>query len=106
MPGGPAASFERPPGVTRSGENDEFARAVIRALRGTMPPASGTLGRVTIRLFLNENGDLKDLSLVRGSDHAPLNQSIVFAARQTSFPIPPEGATAADRTFLITYVYR
>jgi TonB family protein len=105
-PGGLGAAVERPPGVTRTGENDEFGRGVIRALRKTMPPPSGTLGRVTVRLFLNENGNLQNLTLVRGSDDAPLNQSVMFAARQTSFPIPPVGATVADRTFLVTYVYR
>jgi hypothetical protein len=25
---------------------------------------------------------------------------------QASFPFPPKNATAADRTFLVTYVYR
>ena len=35
-----------PPGITRSGENDNFGRGVIRALKKTMPPATGTKGRV------------------------------------------------------------
>src|SRR5674476_1208487 len=33
-PGGSSA-VQRPPGITRSGENDEFARNVIRALQKT-----------------------------------------------------------------------
>ena len=35
-----------------------------------------------------------------------MDQNVVFAAKQSSFPIPPAGATVADRTFLVTYVYR
>jgi hypothetical protein len=35
-----------------------------------------------------------------------MDQNVVFAAKQASFPIPPAGATTADRTFLVTYVYR
>src|SRR5262249_48334318 len=45
------ASVGRPPNITRSGENDEFGRGVVRALRRTMPGPSGVAGRVTIRLL-------------------------------------------------------
>ena len=44
--------------------------------------------------------------LVRSSGDPILDQNVVFAARQSSFPIPPAGATLADRTFLVTYIYR
>src|SRR5581483_1038296 len=47
-PGERATAVMRPPGITRSGENDDFARGVIRALRRTMP-ASNIPTRVTIR---------------------------------------------------------
>ena len=57
-PGGRSAAVMRPPNVTRSGENDEFGRGVIRALRKTMPVARDTLGRVTVRLLLSETGNL------------------------------------------------
>ena len=40
---GRSAAATRPPGVTRSGENDEFGRGVIRALRETMPAPRGML---------------------------------------------------------------
>jgi protein TonB len=103
---GRSAAATRPPGVTRSGENDEFGRGVIRALRKTMPPPSGVLGRVMVRMFLNDNGNLQDVQVVSGSGDAGLDQNVVFAVRQTSFPLPPVGATAADRTFLVTYIYR
>ena len=104
-PGGRSAAVMRPPGVTRSGENDEFGRGVIRALRQTMPTPSGALGRVTIRLFLSETGNLADLRLIRSAGDPILDQNVMFAAKQSSFPIPPAGATVPDRTFLVTYVY-
>ncbi len=104
--GGLGAAVSRPPGITRSGENDDFARGVIRALRQTMPAPSGVLGRVTVRLLLNENGNLVEVALLRAAEDPILTQSIVFAVRQASFPFPPAGANLADRTFMVTYIYR
>ncbi|MCC7253934.1 energy transducer TonB [Hyphomicrobium sp.] len=104
-PPGRSAAASRPPGITRSGENDEFGRAVIRALRQTMPPPRGTFGRVTVRLILTENGDLAEVRVLDASGTS-LDQSVVFATKQTYFPLPPYRSTVADRTFLITYIYR
>ncbi|MFT3730319.1 MAG: TonB family protein [Hyphomicrobium sp.] len=103
--GGGAAAFQRPPGITRSGLNDAFARAVIRALQQTMPQLTNTLGRVTVRIFLSENGNVVDVKLLAGSKDPSLNQDVVFAAKQTSYPIPPAGSNEADRTFMVTYIY-
>jgi TonB family protein len=97
--------FARPPGITKSGENDEFGRGVIRALRRTMP-GSDRLGQVTIRLLLSETGNIVEVRLMRSGGDPIMDQNVVFAAKQASFPIPPAGTTVADRTFLVTYVYR
>jgi hypothetical protein len=35
-----------------------------------------------------------------------MDDGVMFSAQQASFPFPPKGATVADRTFLITYVYK
>jgi protein TonB len=104
-PGGRAAAVARPPGATRSGENDEFGRGVIRALRQTMPSPNGQLGRVTVKLLLSHNGNLAEVQLIRSAGILGLDQSVVFAVKQASFPIPPGGATLVDRTFLVTYIY-
>jgi TonB family protein len=100
------ATVGRPPNITRSGENDEFGRGVVRALRRTMPSPSGVNRRVTIRLVLSETGNLVNIALVRSSGDQQFDQSIMFAARQSSFPIPPAGSTLSDRLFLVTYIYR
>jgi len=100
------SGISRPPGITRSGENDEFGLGVVRALRATMPPPTGGLGQVTVRLILNENGDLTDVTVLQSSGIAALDQRVVFATKQTNFPLPPYKSTVADRTFLIRYVYR
>ena len=104
-PGGRGAAVARPPGATRSGENDEFGRGVIRALRQTMPSPNGQLGRVTVKLLLSNNGNLAEVQLIRSAGIPGLDQSVVFAVKQASFPIPPGGATLVDRTFLVTYIY-
>jgi periplasmic protein TonB len=104
-PSGLSTAAIRPPDITRSGENDEFGRRVIRALRQTMPAARGELGRITVRLLLSATGDLVEVQLVRPASDPILTQSVVFAVKQSSFPIPPAGATRSDRTFLVTYIY-
>ena len=101
-----SSSATRPPGITRSGENDRFGRDVIRALKKMMPPARGMHGRVTIRLFLNERGNVANIVLVQSGGNRNLDHDVVFSAYQASFPFPPKNATVADRTFLVTYIYR
>ena len=104
-PPGRSAAASRPPGITRSGENDDFGRAVVRALRQTMPPPQGIYGVVGVRLILTENGDLASVDVVEKSG-TNLDQSVGFATKQTYFPLPPYKSTAVDRTFYIRYVYR
>lgn len=103
--GGFSAASTRPPNITRSPQNDEFGRRVIAALRVTMPPPLGPPNRVTIRILLSDKGNVVDVHVIRRSDDASLDQSVVYAALQASYPIPPGGSTAIDRTFLVTYIY-
>lgn len=103
---GRSSAFNRPAGITRSGENDEFGRGVIRALKKTMPPATGTKGRITIKLILDERGNISTVKLVQGAGIRDLDDGVMFSAQQASFPFPPKNATVSDRTFLITYVYK
>lgn len=104
--GGGGAGVQRPPGITRSGENDDFARGVIRALQQTMPQLSNTFGRVGVRIILDKNGTLVSTEVIKPSQVAGLDQSVVFATRQSSFPLPPLNANSADLTFFVTYIYR
>ena len=104
--GGGGAGVERPPGITRSGENDAFARGVIRALQRTMPQLSNTRGRVTVRITLDKNGSLVRTQVLRPSQVAGLDQNVVFATRQSSFPLPPRNAVPVDLVFVVTYIYR
>jgi len=104
--GGGGAGVERPPGITRSGENDAFARGVVSALRRTMPQLIETRGRVTVRITLDMDGSLVSTQVVRASNIAGLDRSVVFATRQTSYPFPPRNARDADLVFLITYIYQ
>jgi protein TonB len=102
---GGSSAVQRPPGITRSGENDEFARNVIRALQKTMPRENAR-GRVTVRIVLNENGSRADVKLLQSGGDPDLDFNVMFAARQTAYPFPPKNATLVDRTFTVTYIYR
>ena len=104
--GGGGAGVQRPAGITRSGENDAFARGVIRALQTTMPQLSNTRGRVTVRITLDMKGNLVSTEVVKPSTVAGLDQSVVFATRQSSFPFPPYNAKPVDLVFIVTYIYR
>lgn len=104
--GGGGAGVQRPAGITRSGENDDFARNVIRALQTTMPQLRNTFGRVTVRIELNKNGNLVRTNVIKPSEIAGLDQSVVFATQQSSFPFPPHNAVPADLIFFVTYIYR
>lgn len=104
--GGGGAGVQRPAGITRSGENDDFARGVIRALQSTMPQLRNTFGRVTVRIELNMNGNLVRTTVLKPSNVAGLDQSVVFATQQSSFPFPPRNAVPADLVFFVTYIYR
>lgn len=101
-----SGSAARPADITRSGENDDFGRGVIRALRTTMPQLRATAGQVTVRILISEKGNLSQVQLVRSSGNASLDQSVMFSVQQSSFPFPPARATVSDRTFLVTYIYR
>ncbi len=103
--GGSSSAVQRPPGITRSGENDEFARNVIRALQKTMPRIHAN-GRVTVRIVLSENGSRADVQLLKSGGDSDLDFNVVFAARQTAYPFPPNKSTLVDRTFTVTYIYR
>ena len=103
---GRSSGATRPPGITRSGENDKFGRDVIRSLRKMMPPPRGIKGRVTIRIFLDEKGYIARAELVQSGGNRELDQNVLFSAQQANFPYPPNGATVADRTFRVTYIYR
>lgn len=105
-PGGGGAGMERPPGITRSGANDAFGRGVVRALQQTMPQLDNTFGRVTVRITLDMTGNLVRTEVVKPSNVAGLDQSVMFATKQTNYPLPPGNANTADLVFLITYIYR
>jgi TonB family protein len=103
--GGGGAGLQRPAGITRSGENDAFARGVVSALQRTMPQLNDTRGRVTVRITLDMDGSIVNTQVVRPSNIAGLDRSVVFATRQTSYPFPPRNAKPDDLVFLITYIY-
>lgn len=104
-PGNRAGGISRPPGITRSGENDDFARGVIRALYRTMPESRAFRGRVTVRIILDTNGNWTEVKIVIPSGDNSFDQAVVFAAKQASFPIPPARSIPVDRIFMVTYIY-
>ena len=107
-------AFARPPDITRSAENDEFGRNVLRALKSTMPSAR-TIGQITIRLLLDETGKLLEVHAIKTEGDpqniAPakyagdLERIVLNAVKRTHFPHSPKGATVSDRSFLARYVY-
>jgi hypothetical protein len=56
----------RPSNITYSTEKLEFGRGALRALRRTVPQSS-RIGRLKIRLLLDEKGRLRDLQLIESA---------------------------------------
>lgn len=104
-PGGGGAGVSRPPGHTRSGENDAFFRGVVRALQIAMPQLRDTVGMVTVRIILDMNGNLVRTEVMSPSGVPGLDQSVVFSTKQASFPFPPRNAVPADLEFRVRYLY-
>jgi periplasmic protein TonB len=102
---GRTTAGSRPPGITRSGANDDFGRRVVAELQKTMPQLRDTLGHVTVRIVLDQNGNVVEVKVIQPSNIAGLDQSVVFAVKQTNFPFPPPNATDIDRIFQIRYNY-
>jgi TonB family protein len=75
-------------------------------MKKMMPPPETGTGRVTVRVIFTPGGDIETLQLVQSSGDPFLDESVMFSVRQAAFPFPPQGATLADRTFRVTYVYR
>ena len=75
-------------------------------MQQTMPQLSDTFGSVTVRIVLNTNGNVVEEQVPRLSNIAGLDQSVVFAVKQTSFPFPPPNSIDVDRIFQVRYVYR
>lgn len=104
--GGGSAGFERPPNITRSGENDAFGRRVIAALQKSMPPHSGIYGRLTVRIVLKQDGNVAEVKVIKTSAISVLDDVVLFAARQTPYPFPAPNSKDVDRIFFVTYNYR
>ncbi len=102
---GGSAGFERPAGITRSGANDAFGRGVIAALQKSMPPHTGTNGRVTVRIALNPTGNVSDVKVLKPSGVGDIDEQVLFAARQTAYPFPAPNSKDVDRVFIVTYNY-
>jgi len=71
-----------------------------------MPQLRNTFGRVTVRITLDMRGNLARTEVVNPSRVGGLDQSVVFATQQSSFPFPPHNAVPADLVFVVTYIYR
>lgn len=102
----PSASFTRPPGITRSGENDAFGRGVLAAMQRAMPPGDGQRFAVVLRTILDQNGNVVSIEFLGGDPKASLTGQLIFAMRTATYPFPPRPSSVADRTFEVRYLWR
>lgn len=105
-PSARSASFTRPAGITRSGENDAFGRGVLAAMQRAMPGGDGQRTAVILRTLLDPNGNVISIELLGGNPKASLTEQLIFAMRTATYPFPPRPSTVADRTFEVRYIWR
>ena len=66
------------PHANRSRSRRFWAQASFAPCGRRCPPRAARLGRVTIRLFLSETGNLADLRLIRSGGRPDLDQNVMF----------------------------
>ena len=80
-----------------------YASRVMQALNKSKPKSAGVRGTVRISFALLSDGQLDFVRIVTSSGNARLDQVAIAAVRQASFPAPPDGMSALQRTFVLPY---
>lgn len=112
--GSDGAAPAPPPAVAASaGEVRAFGVAIQKALlrvdqksAKARAKASRARGVVVLRFVIGETGALEAAQVQKSSGHPPLDEAALLLIRQASFPPPPIGMTAAQRTYIAPVRFR
>ncbi len=81
--------------------------ARVRARILSNSPSAGGVGRAVVTFGVSGGGGLRFVRLARSSGSGALDQAAISAVRRSQpFPRPPQGASAAQLTFSISFNFR
>jgi protein TonB len=83
-----------------------YANQVMDALNKSKPKKVGARGAVRLTFALLADGKLDFVRILKSSGNERLDQMALGAIRQASFPPPPRGMSALQRTFVLPYQFR
>ena len=91
---------------TSAGEIEKYGREVSLALAKSVPKGKGQKGKVTLAFLLGTDGKIAHLEVVSPSGDASLDDAAQNALRKAVFPLPPQGMTEKQRTYVIPFRFR
>jgi protein TonB len=91
---------------TSAGEIEKYGREVSLALAKSVPKGKGLKGKVTLAFLLGADGKIARLEVVSPSGNASLDDAAQNALRKAVFPLPPQGMTEKQRTYVIPFRFR
>ena len=91
---------------TSAGEIEKYGREVSLALAKSVPKGKGLKGKVTLAFLLGSDGKIAHLEVVSPSGDASLDDAAQNALRKAVFPLPPQGMTEKQRTYVIPFRFR
>lgn len=99
------------PAESKSAKADNGVEAYRRKVRARLaefrPTGSVGSGIVVVTFTLSKSGDVSSASILRSSGEAELDEIVLAAIRRAApFPKTPPGASAANRRFVIPFLFR
>ncbi len=98
-----SADAQRLKGAAPVGRQSEYSKAVIAALAKTKPKSYLTRGSVYVGFELTPSGQLRVVRVLQTSGDPLLDQLGVDAIKKATFPVPPQGTSVRDLTYVIHY---
>ena len=94
------------PASASPGAVQQYAAKVREALARNKPGGFGNRGTATIKFGISPEGKAGSIEVETSSGIPVLDKSAIDAVAHTSFPAPPAGMTAAERTYVVPFHFK
>ncbi|MDX2158973.1 MAG: TonB family protein [Hyphomicrobiaceae bacterium] len=88
------------------GELARYALAVRLALGRTRPSHVGRKGKVVVSFRLSPDGTIEIAEIHRTSGSPAADRAALAAMHAATFPLPPAGSTAAQRSYIVPFDFK
>jgi protein TonB len=94
------------PASASPGAVQQYAAKVREALARNKPGGFGNRGTATIKFGISPEGKAESIEVETSSGIPVLDKSAIDAVAHASFPAPPAGMTAAERTYVVPFHFK